>query len=77
LNVNYGEEEYLSEVIVNDKTYLNFGVIKPNCWLISDIDLFKNIQSLTILKNKKVIKHIKFEGEFRKEFIARNFLEKR
>ena len=78
LNVNYSLDPYLSEVIVNNKTYFNFGQIKQNCLQINDIDSFSNIKNITIMKDKKVYTHIDLENDsIREEFIKRNFLEKR
>lgn len=77
LNANSLTEPFLSEVIVNNKTYLNFGLISQNSWQINEIGDFKEIQNLTILKNKNVFLHIELsDNTYRKEFIKRNFLEK-
>lgn len=77
LNVNKSNQNYFSEVIVNNKNYINFGSIETNRWYINNIGLFSEIENLTILKNKEVYRHINLqENEVREEFKKRNFVQR-
>lgn len=64
------------KIIYNNEKFIDFGIIKPNCWKFIDIDNFDNAKKLIVILNEKIRNEYDFikDGDmfkqvsFRKEF---------
>lgn len=60
------------EIIYNDNQVINFGKIKPQHWVLRDIDDYNNAKKLLVLLNNKIRNIFEFDN-YREEFKLASF----
>ena len=75
-NIEQDEKSIDVQIIYNDVTIIDFGLVKPKHWFVKDIDDFYNAKKLVVIlnkevrniydftKNKEEFKQISFREEF-------------
>lgn len=71
-NMEENGEDIEVKLIYNDSEVINFGKVKPQHWLLRDIDDYKNAKNLTVIHNNKIRNVFEFD-KYREEFKEASF----
>lgn len=71
-NMEENAEDIEVKIIYNDSEVINFGRVKPQHWMLRDIDDYRNAKSLTVIHNNKIRNVFEFD-KYREEFKAASF----
>lgn len=66
-NMEENSDEIQVKIIYNDSNVIDFGIIKPQHWLLRDLDDYENVKNLIVLHNNKIRNIFEFD-KYREEF---------